>query len=327
MQVALYVGRGDTFYDVSQLLTKVTWSGRKGAAPRTVEAVLFDSEKLDKRAPTNVSKGQTVVLYEVDEDNKYKETELFRGLLMSEKFSSSRQLTIKAYDMCVRFTNNKGSFSYKKKRADQIVRDCCKKLGLPVGTLANTGYKIGELVKKATTYWDVIEDALSQTYKTKGKRYFVYAEKGKIYLKERKETKTQRMIELGHNIESYDRTRSIEDTRTRLKLVTSKGSKKGSTVVKDLEKKIGKFQDMQSVDEKITKTEIKQRINAFKTETAVIGQSLKVTALGDSGVKTGDCVYIGIETQSIKRSMFVEEDTHTWKKGKHTMSLKLDYSK
>lgn len=325
MHVALYVGRDNTFYDVTQLLLKTTWSGRKGAAPRTVEAVLYDSEMLESRVKVNAGEGQTVILYEVNEETS-KKNELFRGLLMSEKYSSTRQLTIKAYDMCIRFTNNKASFSYKKKRADQIVRDCCKKLGLPVGTLANTGYKIGELVKKSTTYWDVIEDALSQTYKTKGKRYYVYAEKGKIYLKERKETSSQRMIELGHNIESYDRTRSIEDTRTRLKLVTSKGSKKNSTVVKSLEKKIGKFQDMQSVDEKITKTEIKQRIKAFKTEQAVVGQTLKVTAIGDSGVITGGCVYVGIETQKIERTMFVEEDTHTWEKGRHTMSLKLEYS-
>ena len=59
---------------------------------------------------------------------------------------------------------------------------------------------------------------------------------------------------------------------------------------------------------------------------AVVGQTLKVTAIGDSGVITGGCVYVGIETQKIERTMFVEEDTHTWEKGRHTMSLKLEYS-
>lgn len=322
MSVSLYIGKGKTFYDVSQLLLKTVWSGRKGAAPRTVEATLYDSEQLSKRTPVKVEEGQTVILYE-DGANGKKE-ELFEGLLMSEKFSSNRQLTIKACDICIRFTNNKGSFSYKGKRADQIVKDCCSKLGLKTGTIVNTGHKIGELVKKATTYWDVIEDALSQTYKTTGKRYYVYAEKGKINLVQRKETKTQLRIELGHNVESYDRTVSIEDTRTRLKLVTSKGDTKNTTVIKSLEKKIGKFQEMQSVDEKITATEIKQRVNAFKSEQGVVGQTLKVTALGKSSVKTGGCVYVEISTQGIKKTMYVEEDTHTWEKGKHTMQLKLE---
>lgn len=322
MSVALYIGKGKTFYDVTQLLIRTTWSGRKGAAPRTVEAVLFDGDKLQKRAPVMVEEGQTVVLYEVGANRK--KTELFQGLLMSGKFQNSRQLSIKACDICIRFTNNKNSFSYKEKRADQIVTDCCKALGLSVGVIENTGHVIGELVKKATTYWDVIEDALSQTYLTTGKRFFVYAEKGKINLRERKRTDKQLKIETGHNLESYDRTVSIENTRTRLKLVTSDGTTKNSTVVDALENKIGVFQEMQSVDEQITSTEIMQRVNAFKTEQAVVGNTLKVTAIGSSDIKTGGCVYVQIANQEIRRSMYVEEDIHTWEKGKHTMTLKLE---
>lgn len=38
------IGRGRTFYDYSELVSSVTVSGRKGAAPRSISVVLFDSE-------------------------------------------------------------------------------------------------------------------------------------------------------------------------------------------------------------------------------------------------------------------------------------------
>lgn len=319
----LQIGRGGTMYDISQLLVKAVWSGRKGSAPRTLEATLFDGEQLKKRAPVDVSAGQTVLLYETDENGKNK-LEIFQGLLMSEKRRSDRLLTIKAYDICIRFTNNKDSFSYKKVTASGIFTDCCGRLGLSCGTVAGTGHVIGELVKKATTYWDVIEDALSQTYKTTKARYYVYAEKGKVNLMRRSQPSTMQRIELGHNIESYERNRSIENTRTRLKLVTSEGVLKNNTVVGGLEAKIGRFQEFESVDEKITQTEILSRVNVFQMEQAIIGQTMKVTALGNSKIKAGSVVYVDINTVGMKRAMFVEADTHTWEKGRHLMTLDLD---
>jgi len=94
--LVLIVKDGNTSYDVSDLIIKVTWSGRKGAAPRTVEAVLHDSEQLEKRAPINCGKGQKLFLYEKDSTGAKKE--LFRGQIMSDSRSEKRQLKIKAYD-------------------------------------------------------------------------------------------------------------------------------------------------------------------------------------------------------------------------------------
>ena len=317
----LLVGRGDTFYEYTELITKLVFSGRKGAAPRSVDVTLYDSENLGSaRAKINCGSGQTCILYD-------KGKEIFRGLLMKEVYSSKRILAIKAYDNCIRLCNNKGSFSYKKKRADQIFRSCCKKLGLKIGGAVNTKHTIGELIKKNTTFGDVIEDALSQTYKSTGRRYYVFSDKGKLYLKRRVEQTSMPVLELSTNIQSYDRTRSIENTRTRLTLKTSKGKKKGSTVNSSLEKKIGKFREVETVDSDITKTEIKQRIRTFKEETGIIDQELKVTAEGDTSVISGGCVYVYIPEIGAKRVMYVDEDTHTFEKGGHTMVLKLNYAK
>lgn len=315
------IGKDGNYADVSQFVTKVVWSGRRTAAPRTIEVTLINSETLGGIETTfNVGEGLTCVLY--DEDEKLT---LFQGLVMSEKYGTNRLLTIKVYDICVWLANNKDSFTYKGKTASQIVSDCLSRLKLPIGDIANTGFTIQELVKKATTYWDVIEDALSQTYKSTGKRYYLYAEGGKVNLIERKASNEMPIIELQTNVESYDYTRSIEKTRTRLKLVTGKGDTKKTEVVSDLESKIGIFQDVESVDEKISEADMNARIKTFKTETAIIGQNLSVTVTGNSKVKSGSTVYVRLDTLDMKRMMYVEEDTHTWEKGKHTMKLTMSF--
>lgn len=318
--ITLLVGRGSDFYDISELVTKVTTSGKLGSPTRTLEAIIYDSELLAKRAPVDCSEGQTVVFYDGNE-------ECFQGLLMSEKYGNGRTLTLKAYDMCIRLSNNKDSFTYNNSRADQIFSDCCRRLGLEVGKVANTGHVIGELVKKSSTYWDVIQDALSQTYKTTGNRFFVYAYMGKVNLINRVQQNTMPLLDLDSNVITYDRTRSIEKTRTRLKLVTSEGETKNSTILSDLENKIGQFQEYESVDEQITSTELSQRVSAFKLEKGMIDQSLKIKTFGDNSIWAGWSVYVHIDNIGTKRIMYVEEDQHVWEKGGHTMTLKLDYAK
>ena len=317
--ITLKIGRDDTYTDISMLIKKVSVTGRRGDAPRTLSATLSDSEQF-ARAPANSGDGQWVFFY----CNK---DEIFRGLLMTDSRSSKRTLSIKAYDNCIYLCNNKESFSFKNKTATYIFKYCLKKLGLSLGSAVDTGYVIGELIKKNTTYWDVIEDALSQTYYATGIRYYVVSEKGKIYLRKRQEESSMPILSLDSNVQSYDMSRSIYKTRTRLTLKTSKGESKGSTINTDLERKIGRFSDIQSVDEDVTQTEINQKIRTFSLETSVVDQELTVSATGDTRCTSGKCAYVEISPVGAKRVMFIEEDTHTFENGHHKMSLKLSYEK
>lgn len=315
----LLIGRDNTFKNCTKLILKASVTGRRGDAPRTFSVILSDSEGHD-RLEANCEEGLSVLFY-VDGNEE------FRGLLMTDSGGSSRKLSLKAYDDCIYLCKNKGSFSYKKKTATYIFKDCLKKLGLKLGSAVDTNHVIGELIKKNTTYWDVIQDALSQTYKSTGIRYYVYASKGKIYLKKRQEQDSMPILNLKSNIQSYDRSRSIYNIQTRLTLKTSKGNTKGSYTNSELEKKIGKFADIVNVDEDITQTEINQRINVFKMETSVSEKELKVKGTGDMRCVAGSCAYVNISREGIKRIMFIEEDTHTFEKNHHTMELKLSYEK
>ena len=329
-------GRGNNWKDYTELVKQVTLTGKKGTAPRSLQVVLLDSEQHD-RAAINCGDGITCVF---SADGK----ERFRGLIMTDDSGSSKTLTIKAYDECIYLANNKDSFSYKKKKASYIFKDCLKKLGLKLGSAVDTGYVIKELVKTRTTYWDVIQAALEETYKATGRRYYVYADKGKIYLKRRKEQSVIPVLELNTNTEDYSRSRSIYDSRTRIKLTTSKGKTKKSYTNKSLEAKIGRFQEIESVDEDATAAEMKEQINVQGPDVPREGVlrrgadrrhsgashdhrgSLKWTGTGNWDIVAGGCVYVNIPVLSEKRVMYVDEDKHTWEKGRHSMKLTLNYA-
>lgn len=305
---------------MTDLVEKITWSGKKGSAPRSLDVTLADSELYTGRSHINSNQGWVCAFYE-------DKNELFRGLIMTDDVSNNRRRPIKAYDDCVYLSNNKDSFTYTNKRASEIFSDCISRLDLKVGHVADTGHVIGELTKPKTTFWDVIQDALSQTYAATGRRYYVSAAKGEISLKRRKEQDEIPILEVGKNIVTYSRTRSIYNTRTRLKLVTSKDSLKETYINTELESRIGMFQDIESVDDEITAAELKQRIETFKEEKSLIEQSLTVKGPGLASVIAGCCVWVKIPQVGIDRMMYVDEDTHTYQNGYHEMSLKLNYAR
>ena len=113
--LTLKIGRDGTLYDYSELITKVTTSGRRSAAPRTIDVTIGHVESV---AGTNINcgNGQNCFLY-------LNGSEIFRGLLMTDGRNNKRNIPIKAYDECVRLANNKDSFSYENKTATYIFKD------------------------------------------------------------------------------------------------------------------------------------------------------------------------------------------------------------
>lgn len=319
-EIRLLCGK-KSFTDITELVQRIIVSGRKGAAPRTLQAVLLDSEGFaHARSGIDCGEGLTCVFYE-DGD------EVFRGLVMNDTSGNKRSLTLKAYDDLVYMTNNKDSFTYKNAAAGGIFQDLCGRLGLNIAECAGTGYVIPELPKRNSTYWDVLQDALSQTYKANGIRYYVSSSKGMVSLMRRTEPKNVIVLEPDVNIAGYERTRSIYDTRTRITLYTSKGDVKKQYVNSALEAKIGVFREVDSVDSDVSDAELNEIIQTFKEEKALVGRSLKITdAIGYTGAIAGRAVRVRIPHLGEDRIMYIDEDTHTWEKGAHKMTLKLNYA-
>ena len=318
--MSLIILKGEPGYDVTQLVEQVKWKGRKGSSSRTLAVTLIDDDGYKHaRSGIDVEQGHQCIF-------SYDGVELFRGIIMSQTQSNQKKLQFTAYDNGIYLANNKDTFCYENKTASDVFRDCCTRFGLPMGEVASCSYKIPELTKSKTTAFDAIADALSLDFDATGIRHYVASSKGKLSLLTRRENILQWVIEVGQNITSYSYSRSIEDIKTRVKMVSKEGTTVAEKSNAELEKKIGIFQEIDQPDESLTAAQVNDLIASIMEEKGTPERTLTVEAMGIAEVISGIGVYIIIPELGISRTFYVDEDTHTFEDNKHTMSLKLNYA-
>ncbi len=316
-----------TGYDISDIVQKVTWSGRKNSPARSLQLTLLDDPAIGggNRAGIDVYEGNHLIFIEDG-------TELFRGIIMKQVQTQDHTLAVTAYDSAIYLSNNRGSFSYRNKTLTEIFLDVCKKYGISRGETAAVKYKIPVLTEVNTTVYDALCNALSQTYRGTGERFYIISKRGQLHLIRRREQITKLVLETGAegssygNLTQYSYTKDISKTRTRLRLV----SKEGKTIVQwadaGLEEKIGMMQEVQTPDDALAKSRLKTMVVTMLEEMKRPYESLNVTALGISSVYCGAAVYISIPDINIGRTFYIDSDSHTWDGGYHTMKLTLNFA-
>lgn len=318
--ISLIIIKGEQGYDVTQLVEQIKWKGRKGSSSRTLTVKLVDDDGYKHaRSEIDVEQGHQCLF-------TFNGTELFRGIIMTQTQTNKKRLTFTAYDIGIYLANNKDTFTYENKTATDVFKDCCTRFGLPMGEVANCTYKIPELTKSKTTAFDAIADALSLDFDATGIRHYVASEKGKLKLLTRRENIMQWVIEVGQNLSTYSYTRSIEDIKTRVKMVSKEGTTIAEKSNSSLEAKIGVFQEINQPDESLTTAQINDLIASILDEKSTPERTLTVEAIGIPEVISGIGVYIIIPELGLSRTFYVDEDTHTFKDNMHTMSLKLNYA-
>ncbi len=318
--VRFLIVRGTVGYDVTQCFESITWSGRKGAAPRCIKATLLDEERAkQKRVLVDCGEGDQCVLY----DGKQ---ELFRGIIESHTQGNHKKMTITAYDNLYYLANNRDSFCYSNQTATQIFQDCMARTGMTAGEVVDTAHVIPELPKAKTTYYDVLLDALSTTYKATGCRYYISSECGKVHLRKRAEHAMQWVLEVGANITDYEYTKSIAGIKTRVRLLSKEDAVVYEEANTALEEKIGMFMDVQSVDDTYNEAQMKELVQSVFEEKGKPARTLKVSGIGITDAVSGGCVYVAIPHLGIKRTFYIDEDTHTFSRNSHKMTLKLNFA-
>lgn len=321
MSFNLYLYRSSTdAVDITELCSQVRWKGRKGSSARSLSVKLIDdSSESHARSGIDVEKGHRCALYS---DGK----ELFQGIIRSSTQTEKRTLSFTAYDMGIYLANNKDTFTYENKSADEIFRDVCSRFNLPVGTVDKCSHKIPELSKSSTTAFDVIADALSLDFDNTGARHFILAEKGKLSLITRRKNILQYVLSSEENILSYSFNHSIEKTKTRIKLLSDENKVLATARNANLESKIGIFQDIDKPDETLNQAQIQQLANAKLKEQGRIEKTINADVIGDPSIISGVGVFVQIPHLGINGTYYVDEDTHTWDGSVYKLSVKLNFT-
>lgn len=312
------VKKDGSVYDMTSLVSKATLSGRRGAAARSLSVTLMDDDgKLHERSGIDCGAGQICAFY-------WDGIERFTGIIMNTSIQKKR-MAVKAYDSGIYLSNNKDSYTYTNATASQIFVDCITRLGIPMGEVADTKYVIPELPKPKTTPFDVICDALSQTYKATGERFFPISMNGKYHLWQRRMETVQWVLEVGGNLSSYNYSKSIEKVRDRIRLLTKDGEVIAEKVNEEAEQRYGMFRDIDTPDDELNEAQLDELATSMLAEKSNPVQELSLDTIGIAEVYAGKCVYVLIPELGLGRTFFVDSDTHTFEGEKHTMKLKLNF--
>lgn len=316
-RIQLLVVKDKKTIDMTNLVKSVRWSGRKGSSARTIAVAMIDDDGYrHARSGIDVADGNQCVFLV---DGK----ERFRGILMNQNQGDNKQLKFKAYDNGIYLANNKDTFVYKNKTADQVFSDVCSRFGIPTGEVAKCSYKIPEFTKSKTTGQDAVLDALSLDYKATGTRHFISSDKGKLSLLQRKDQVISFVVDGDANLYGYSYTKSIESIKTRVKMISKEGTTLAEKSNSSLEQKIGIFQEIQQPDESLTKAQVKDLVGSVLDTLDDPEETLTLNILGDPDVISGKAILVKIPHLDISRAYYVDSDDHTFEDNMHTMSLTL----
>lgn len=309
----LYDGK----YWIEPFVKTAEWSGDVAQPHRTLTLSLSNTLN-GKEQAVSFEVGKEIRFY-VDD------TGLFRGIIFEYDISDKGEAVITAYDENVYLTKNADSRKFVKMTAGSIVKEICKAFEIPVGSVANTGYVIPKMIFRGKTLWDMVVTALTETRKQNGRKFRIYANSGKLFLVEKKDSIVRWYLERGVNILSANRSLSIEDMRTAVKVEAGEEKKRITATAKDATnaKKYGLTQQYETASTDATKSQLDQLAKQRLKELSQVSEEISVEALGNVEVVAGTAVYAFESMTKLTGGFYVTTDKHTFEDGVHRMDVTL----
>ena len=286
-------GNTGTVYNVTDLCTKIGWSGTDRQCARKCEfAIAYNP--LDGEFPSvTVDVGDIVYLSTNGGSCK------FIGRITNAQSAAtpgSRSYT--AYDYMNLLLKSKSAYRFKKKTAEWIAAKVVKDAGLKAGTFVKTKVNIEKMLIESETPYNVIAGAYTKAHEKTGKLYRLYMDGMQVCVGEKN-----------------------EDTGVKL---TAKDSITGATLTKSTEGMINRVLIVNDSGKTIGEKE--DGVNANSAAKALIKGLTKeasVEAVGDIRCTSGKSIVIADDATGLKGKFWITEDSHTWEGGAHKMQLKL----
>lgn len=308
-----------TIWDLGEVVTNITWSTKRAGGPASLEFTLVNSGIYQIRSFT-IDPGDIIRMRKGDQN-------VFSGFVFAIRENQEREIRIKAYDQ-VRYLLNKDTYVFKNATTGDVIRQIASDFHLQVGQIDDTGYPIPTMVEDGQTLLDIIEKANILTLINTNRHYVFFDDFGQLSLRLIDDFLADVYIGDGSLLTGFDYERDIDkDTYNLVKLYrdNQESGRREVFIAKDSASiaNWGLLQLYQSVDEQKNIAQINELLSQLMTLRNRERKSLKLTAIGDVRIRAGTYVPLVIEALGINQPMLVEEATHTFSGGEHTMSLTL----
>lgn len=298
----------------------VKWETERQGSPGKLTFKVYK----EKNGDLNFQEGDSILLRYKDEVNGW--IPLFVGYVFSKKRNKNGWIDVTAYDL-LRYLKNKATYTYKEKRASDIVKMIAEDYKLSLGTIEDTNYVISERVEDDQSLFDIIQNALDLTLVGTTTLYVLYDQGGKLCLRNANNMKLDFVVNEA-TAEDFDYTSSIDDeTYNEIELYydNDETNKReyyhayDSTNMSNW----GRLRLTESIQNPTNATDrVKQMLRLYNRKT----RELKAKGVfGDYRCRAGASVIVQLDLGDIKVNnyMLIEKATHTFKKGEYRMDLTL----
>ncbi|KGR87425.1 hypothetical protein CD32_03785 [Lysinibacillus odysseyi 34hs-1 = NBRC 100172] len=302
--------------DITPFIESIGLSGDTTKFHRSLVLRMIATEDGRQRAFT-FEEGDTITF-------KYDNVVRFVGIVFAYDISSDGSLSLTAHDSNAYLAKSTDALIFKNKKASDIIRILAADFGIPLGSVADTGYVIPYVRLSKLTLYSMMLKVLKITRNQTNKRFFIGNVNGKLTLTAGT-SNTRYLFKDGENLISASYSRSIEATRTQAKVIGGTKGKETVVVVKDDAKraKYGVLQAFEEMDEKATPSQVKQRAHALLKEQSEVAEQLQIHVLGVPEVDVGTPVYIVNKMTATNGAYYVTSINHTYAAGLHEMTLEL----
>ena len=311
--------KNGTVWDISDIVTDISWTTTRVGRPASFEFTLIGSAIFQDRA-FEINNGDIV---RVTKDDVH----VFYGYVFSIDMNEDAEIGVKAYDQ-VRYLLNKDTIVFKNQTIGDIIRQIAEKFNLKTGRIDDAGYKIPSMVEDGQTLLDMIEKAITLTMSATGQFYVFFDDFGELSLRDVRSFDTGIYVGDGSLMTGFEHTRDIDsDTYNQIKLYrdNQKTGRREVYMAKDSANiaKWGVLQLYEKIDENMNDAQISEMLDRLAKLKNREQRTLKLDAIGDVRVRSGMYLPIVIESLGINQPMMVDEVKHRFSGADHTMSLTL----
>ena len=249
---------------------------------------------------------------------------VFYGYVFEKSRDDNEKINVTAYDQ-LRYFKNKHTYVINNMKASEILKMICDDFKLTVGDIEDSQFVIDKKIEDNQDLFTIISNAITETYNSKGARYILYDDCGKICFKNTNSLKLNLNL-TEKSLQSFSYSTSIDNAYNRI--ILYKDSESGCREMKVYQdgesiSKWGMLQYSESYDDNInpdvTGSELLKQYNIAERKL-----SLK-NVLGHKEVRAGSQLHINLNLGDILADyyMMVDSVTHNFYIDKHSMDIDL----
>ena len=302
--------------NITNVVGSTTWGGsiEQVAREATITVLNAPNDSNITKLKLNIALGDILKLYEGDKLIFYGEVQT------SEKRDEIGTVSYKARDLLDHLLRINHKQKFKNKMAEAITKELCKKYGITTGSIAATKKVIKKLIIDDSSLYDIIMTAYAKASKSTGKKYMAYMSGKKLCVKAKGATVSNYELDEYKNLSEASYEETIENMVDQVKIYNDKGKQVG--VVKNAAhiKRYGIYQSVYTKEKGVNaRTAAKNMLNGIEKKVNVSTIDGNIKCISGNAVKVTDTA------TGLKGIFWIQNDSHTWEGGRHTMSLELSF--